>query len=207
MNKTIAFLIESELEKAEVVIAARSISDTLQKMAENAAKMEAEDLMPLIDPIREHFGPAASTQFSDAVTEKLRNLVQVLSETRNAVSDEIARLQGEEVSTPVSDLDNEDFDMDDQEGDSDLDAEIEPEDAEPETSEGDSDIFDFDKPEQNAAGRIRKESVEMTGDRAVMREYANLIRSGKNASQASEIIMESYGIDLRTLVTIVESAR
>jgi hypothetical protein len=218
MKKTIAFLIESELEQAEVILAARSISDALQKMTENAAKMEAEDLMPLVDPIREHFGPEASSQFSDAVTEKLRHLVEVLSETKNAVSDEIARLQGEDVA-PTNDLSTMDSEMD-SEGDESS------EEAEP----AEDDTFDFDDmdfedeaedtgnsekpkfsdeelPVQNAAGRVRKESVELSGDRAIMREYAGLIREGQEAKTAAKIITETYGIDFSTLLQIVESAK
>ena len=36
--KNLSYLIESELEKAEVVLAAKSITDAIQKMAETAAK-------------------------------------------------------------------------------------------------------------------------------------------------------------------------
>lgn len=212
MKKTIAFLIESELEKAEVILAARTLSDALQKMTETASKMEAEDLMPLIDPIREHYGPEASATFNDAVTEKLRHLVEVLSETKTAISDEIARLQGEDIAS--DDLAR----IGDDEPEDELDMEIDiPEvDAGSEDVEADSDeeVSDLDLGlddldiGRSAAGRIKKESVEIrNADRKLIREYVEMIREGKSALVASRAITDRYGISHSTLVSIVESAK
>lgn len=211
MKKTIAFLIESELEKAEVILAARTLSDALQKMTETASKMEAEDLMPLIDPIREHYGPEASATFNDAVTEKLRHLVEVLSETKTAISDEIARLQGEDIASddlarigddePEDELDME---IDIPEVDADMDAGSE---EDTEVSDLDLGLDDLDIG-RSAAGRIKKESVEIqNADRKLIREYVEMIREGKSALVASRAITDRYGISHSTLVSIVESAK
>lgn len=216
MKKTIAFLIESELEKAEVILAARTLSDALQKMTETASKMEAEDLMPLIDPIREHYGPEASATFNDAVTEKLRHLVEVLSETKTAISDEIARLQGEDIAsddlTRIGDDEPEDeldMEIDIPEVDVDMDAGSEDveADSDEEVSDLDLGLDDLDIG-RSAAGRIKKESVEIkNADRKLIREYVEMIREGKSALVASRAITDRYGISHSTLVSIVESAK
>ena len=216
-KKTIAFLIESELEKAEVVLAARSMTDSIQKMAETAAKMEAGYLMPLNDPIREHFGPEAAAAFSEAVADKLRALVQTLSDTKNALSDEIARMQGEQVATPSDDLASMDDDAlnsdeADSEHDADLDAAAAAEAATHKTEPAPAPRFnDNDLGVGNAAGRMRKESVNTTktmlADTIVARQYAGLVREGKSPSEAATVITGTYGIDLSTLIEIMEDAK
>ena len=64
----------------------------------------------------------------------------------------------------------------------------------------------------NAAGRARKESAVNrkpmleNADAIVARQYARLINEGKSPSGAAREITGLYGIDIPTLVTIVESA-
>ncbi len=217
MKKTIAFLIESELEKAEVVLAAKSMTDTIQKMAETVAKMEAEDLMPLNDPIREFFGPEVANTFGETVANKLRELTQTLSETKNAISDEIARMQGESVAAPADNL----------EGMDDTALAPEPEEASDEDMAEMGADMDVPAPEAapeaprfsdedlggDAAGRARKESFAPrkpmleNADRALAREYAGLIREGKTPAIAAKSITETYGIDIPTLVEIMEATK
>ncbi len=233
-KNTIAFLIESELEKAEVVLAARSITDTIQKMAETVAKMEAEDVMPLNDPIREHFGPEAAAKFSEAVSGKLRELTQSLSETKNIISDEIARMQGEQVDTPSDDLSTMDDSALSPDANAAPDAATAPEagaeeaPAAPAPEGGEEGVDDMNKlpgmdgaePRYsdsdfggNAAGRARKESYESkkpmleSADRALAREYVSFIREGKTAAEAAGLITETYGIDIDTLIQIMEGER
>jgi hypothetical protein len=74
-KKGLAFLIESELERAEVVLAAKGITTKLQGMAEDLSTMEAKDIMPMLDSFRETFGPQAADQFSQVSTTKIRELI------------------------------------------------------------------------------------------------------------------------------------
>lgn len=230
MKKGLRYLIEGELEKAEVVLAAKSITDAIQKMAETAAKWEADDVMPLNDPIREHFGPEAAAAFSESVSGKLRELVKNLGDTKNAISDEIARMQGEMSGEPQDDLstmdDDSDMGGDAPSGeDSDLSMELPDDnaDAAPEADmaapEGDAPPMDAPKFDDagegsmKAAGRARKESAEPKGkmlenlDRAVAKEYAGLIREGKSAQDAAGVLTESYGLSINDLFEIVSAYR
>ena len=214
--RNLSYLIESELEKAEIVLAAKSITDAIQKMAENAAKMEAEDVMPLNDPIREHFGPEAADTFAEAVGQALRNLTQAISEAKNTISNEIARMQGEVVESndlemmsdeePSSDDDAVADDMPDE------DSEIEMPGDEGDSGEMEMPRFD-DEDLSNAAGRARKESavpkkkILESPDAIVARQYAKMIREGKSAKAAAKVLTETYAIDIPTLVEIIEGSR
>ena len=217
----LTYLIESELEKAEVILAAKSITDAIQKMAEKAASMEPEDVMPLNDAVREHFGADVADAFAENVGTKLRELVKHLSDTKNAVANEIARMQGEAVDMPSSDLDSDELPAaEEPAGDlGDMEAPEEPA-AEPAPEDGAVD-FGEEMPRFNdedmgrAAGRPRKESVETTKpmlesfdpDAVLAREYVNLLKEGKTAGEAAGIITESYAIDISTLIEIMEARR
>lgn len=229
MNKNIAYLLESQLEQAEIVLAAKTITDSIQKMAEQAAKLEVEDVMPLGDPIRDHFGPEASAAFTKTVTEQVRGLVAALSDAKNAISDAIAHMQGEESdlasmdSVPDADsgmpADNDlasDIDLGgDEDFADDIDQEVVADDA-----EGDSDIDDLFPEEDtfadggsNAAGRARKEGAEANApvlenaDMVVARQYAKMIREGKTAAYAASALNETYGVTVDDIVAILESVK
>jgi hypothetical protein len=92
-NKGVAFLIESELERAEVVLAAKGISTKLQDMAENLSTVEAKDIMPMLDSFRETFGPQAADQFSQVATSTIRELIGSVQTSKSALDNEILRLE------------------------------------------------------------------------------------------------------------------
>jgi len=86
-------LIETELEKAELVIASKAITDKLQDIAEDLAKMEADDIMPMGDSFRTAFGPQIAQQFSSVSTAKIRELVTAISDAKDAIGNEILRME------------------------------------------------------------------------------------------------------------------
>ncbi len=223
--KNLSYLIEGELEKAEVVLAAKSMTDTLQKMAETISKMEAEDLMPLNDPIRDHFGPDVAKAFGEEVATKLRELTATLSDAKNTISDSIARMSGEQ--TAQSDLEtmpDDALENDagvDGDGLPELDLPTEDEATADAGADGDAAATDL-PPEPNfgdeamdrAAGRVRKESYQSAAktlvespDRALAREYAALVREGNTATEAAGIITETYGITIDTLIEVMEAQK
>ena len=236
MDKQISFLIETELDRAEVILAAKSITDTIQKMAEQVAKMDAEDVMPLAEPIRTAFGPEQSKSFGDNVSAKLRELTEQLKATKEAIDAEIARMEGEANGDPMSndlaDMDDasdlapqnddmnvpHDSDMADSfgagDGADDMGAMS---DMTPDTNAlpaPDDDLSNM-APDMNAAGRARKESYVPTKkvlesvdpDRELAREFMSMIREGKSVKDAAATITEAYGIPVSLLTTIVESFR
>ncbi|RYD47518.1 MAG: hypothetical protein EOP83_27935, partial [Verrucomicrobiaceae bacterium] len=90
----LAFLIESELEKAEVVLAAKSIVDKLQKIAEDLAKVNGDEIMPIMEPLKAAFGPQMAEQFQSIVSEKINATVAAVSQAKDAISSEVGKFEG-----------------------------------------------------------------------------------------------------------------
>jgi hypothetical protein len=90
----LAFLIESELEKAEVVLAAKSIVDKLQKIAEDLAKVNGDEIMPIMEPLKAAFGPQMAEQFQSIVSEKINATVMAVSQAKDAISSEVGKFEG-----------------------------------------------------------------------------------------------------------------
>lgn len=97
-------LLESELDKAELVISARAIPDQLQKMAEALAKIEADDMMPMMDSLRDAVGPQVSEQFVANTIQQCRDLMNAALKAKSAVLTEIDRLEQAINGEPVSDM-------------------------------------------------------------------------------------------------------
>ena len=108
MNETmskLAFLIESGMERASLVLAAQAITDKLQQMAETLAKIEASDVMPMMDSMKANFGDDVASRFEATVTAKLRDLTEALRTARDEIGNEILRMEASVNGTPVSDMD------------------------------------------------------------------------------------------------------
>lgn len=90
----LAYLIESELEKAEVVLAAKSIVDKLQKIAEDLAKVNGDEIMPIMEPLKAAFGPQMAEQFQSIVSEKINATVMAVSSAKDAISSEVGKFEG-----------------------------------------------------------------------------------------------------------------
>jgi hypothetical protein len=113
----LAFLVESELEKAQVVIAAKGILDKLQKMAEDLAKTEADDIMPMLDSMRLTFGPELTDSFNDITTAKIRQTMEAVKGAKEAITREVGRLENEVNGDMTNDIG-----MGDQDNGEDMDA-------------------------------------------------------------------------------------
>jgi len=78
------------LDKAQTLLAAQDISDRLQKMAEDAAKMAVDDLMPLVDTMKDQFGMEAATAFNNVVKQNLQtvldSIIAAKDQTDNAIN-------------------------------------------------------------------------------------------------------------------------
>jgi hypothetical protein len=90
-------LTEGELETAEVVLAAKDMVDSVQKMIEDASKMMNEQLPPLLDSIRDQIGTAQADQFKGSVTSALQGLLDNLNIARDALDNGARSLSGEQV--------------------------------------------------------------------------------------------------------------
>jgi hypothetical protein len=118
-----------DLEKAEIILAAQSVSSEFQKAIEKMAKLQVEDVIHLTDQISQHFGRNDAQTFADAVNGCFDNVLECLRECKNTIDDQIAfTLEGK---TPEPDLardmevdDVPNMDVDDMDDMDDIDSNI-----------------------------------------------------------------------------------
>jgi hypothetical protein len=101
-------LVEGELERAETLLAAKEMVKKLQDMAEDLAKMQTEDLMPLIDTMKTNFSNEAAENFNTEATEQLQSSLTAVKNAKDHISNSILKLEGkisdEDVNSPSNDM-------------------------------------------------------------------------------------------------------
>jgi len=95
-------LMEQDLDQAELVLAAKDMVDRLQKMAEDLASMQVEDLMPLTDAMRESFGTEQANAFSASADSILGAALETIKGTREQMDQSVMVLTGE--GAPANDM-------------------------------------------------------------------------------------------------------
>lgn len=93
-------LTESELNQAQVVLAAKDLGDRVQKMLEDASSMQFKDLPALVDEIRSEVGVPQSGQYSQQVGEILGTLVQSIQQAKSGLDQAMGIVTGQEMSVP-----------------------------------------------------------------------------------------------------------
>lgn len=225
----LAMLIESSMERAELVMASKSITDKLQDMAETLAKIEASDVMPMMDSMKENFGPQVAQNFESVVTQKLRELTESLRQAKDAIGNEILRMETSVNGGDASDMGMADVIPPAEPAADAPAADAAPADAAPAANAGeaaddiegmptDAEIDDmFADADGPPVGRVRKESVEHVGsnalresadpDHLVLRSFARVLREGHSATKAANAVAAFYGIDVGDVVDIVRDSR
>jgi hypothetical protein len=134
---TIRRLSESELQSAQVVLAAQDMIDRIQKMLEEVSEMQFKDLPALTDSIKNDMGIDQATQFQSASAAALTQLLQSLQQGKTQMEAAQGTLTGQAPVVPGQDpmAAPADSNMDpnmDAELDLNVDADIEPADDEEE---------------------------------------------------------------------------
>lgn len=202
-RNSLSYLIESEMDKAAVVMAAQGIVEKLGKMAEDLAKIEGDDLMPLMDSLKTAFGPQMAESFQKVVSDHVRQAVSSITTTKDGISSEVGKLEGvvegepgndmaamgdepaAPPAPPVDDAADAAAPTDDLGAGDDVGA-----DAGADADLGDTDMSDLDDlfaddDTSGPAGRARKESASPRGRK---------IREGKRARRSliSESVMDAF---------------
>lgn len=99
---SLSMLLENDLDKAELVLAAQDIMNKLQVMAEDLAKLNAQDLFPLVDKMKSVFGQAASHAFEATTQEVLNNAMNSVRNAKDELGNAILRLEGDIESTDMA---------------------------------------------------------------------------------------------------------
>lgn len=94
-------LVESEIEKAEIVLATRNeIVDKLQRDAEKISNMKVDILSPLVDRVKAEHGLEAADKFRESIEGKLDLLLTTIMDVKDQISTEVLRLTGDISSAP-----------------------------------------------------------------------------------------------------------
>lgn len=95
---------DQDLAQAQTLLAAKAMSDELQNIAEKVAKMSVEDLMPLVDTMKEQFGPEAAEGFNTVMKTTLEAVLAAATESKEKTDDSILQLQGGQIPGQASDI-------------------------------------------------------------------------------------------------------
>ena len=97
---------ESEVQQAQVVLAAQDLVDSVQDMIEDVTEMQYKELPALVDQIRNQVGGDQATQFSTDATAAMAGLVDNLQATKQQLEIALGVVTGQEVSVPGEDAAN-----------------------------------------------------------------------------------------------------
>lgn len=156
--------IEDAVEEAKVIIAAQNMKDKLQKIIEDLAQMQVQELMPIIDSMKEEIGANEAARFNSTVDSALGELLNAAKETKDKMENAILVASGE----GGSDMMNAGDEMP-------MEPRVDGQEA--------LDIDDFGG-EDAAAGDIGPESRKMKGESI---EYVDALSEMKSKSKDNKI--------------------
>jgi len=93
----------SEVQQAQVVLAAQDMVDKMQKMLEEITAMQFKDLPALVDSIKNEVGPQQANQFNADATAALSGLVQNLQAGKQQMDAALGVVTGQ-AAAPVADM-------------------------------------------------------------------------------------------------------
>ena len=93
-------LLESEVQQAQVVLAAQDMVDQIQKMLEDVTAMQFKDLPALVDQIKTQVGVNEATQFNDQTNSTLGTLVENIQAAKGGLEQAMAGLTGQAPVVP-----------------------------------------------------------------------------------------------------------
>lgn len=109
-----------DLDQAEVLLAAKQMADDLQKMAENLASMQVEELMSITNAMKEEVGTAEADAFAATAESAISSALEAVKSANEQVNNAVLTAQGQ---APAQDMEADmgaDIDMD-------MDMDMEPE--------------------------------------------------------------------------------
>lgn len=114
---------DESVDEAKVIIAAQEINDKIQSMIEDAAKMQVQDMLPIVDAMKSEIGTAEAEAFASQADAALSGLVDSLKSAKDEYSNAIQAAQGNAVAPDMAmdpemdaGLDDIDMGMDDEMG-------------------------------------------------------------------------------------------
>jgi hypothetical protein len=84
-----------DLAQAELILVAKNMVEKLQGMAEDVAKMQTDELMPLAERMKVTFGQDQGNAFSDGADQVFSTLLDAVKQAKDALSNTVGVLTGE----------------------------------------------------------------------------------------------------------------
>jgi hypothetical protein len=94
---------ESEVQQAQVVLAAQDMVDKMQGMLEDTTEMQFKELPALVDSIRNQTGMDQANQFNTDATAALTGLVKNLQAAKQQLEVALGIVTGQQPATPTLD--------------------------------------------------------------------------------------------------------
>lgn len=100
-----------EVQKSQVILAAQSMVDDIQKMIEQVSKMNVEELNAVVEGIKNSsdFGSTEAEQFNSAAGQALTALQEALKTAKDAVSGALESITGEGGQMPGMEMPGEEM--------------------------------------------------------------------------------------------------
>lgn len=100
---------EQDLNQAELILAAKDIVANLQDLAEDIAKDQVDDLMPLVSRMKETFGIEQAEQFESTASAALTSAMEALKQAHDDMMNAVLVLSGEQpaAAMPVAGTEGE----------------------------------------------------------------------------------------------------
>jgi len=95
LNDQTQLIVESEVQQAQVVLAAQDMVDQVQGMLEDVSELQFKDLPALVDNIKNQIGLEQSNQFNRDATQALAGLVQNLQLTKQQLETALGVVTGQ----------------------------------------------------------------------------------------------------------------
>jgi hypothetical protein len=94
----------SEIQQAQVVLAAQDMVDQVQKMSEQVSAMQFKDLPALVDQIKNEVGVDQATQFNGDASAALSGLLQNLGGAKQQLEASLGVVTGQAPQVPGEDM-------------------------------------------------------------------------------------------------------
>jgi hypothetical protein len=103
---------ESEVQQAQVILAAQDMVDQIQTMSEKVSSMQFKDLPALVDQVKNQVGVDQAMQFNTDATAALAGLLQNLQASKQQMDAALATVTGQAVPAPAADMGGADMGAD-----------------------------------------------------------------------------------------------
>lgn len=90
-----------DLAQAELILVGKNMVDKLQDMAEDVAKMQTDELMPLEEKMKQTFGQEMGAAFGESADASLSTLLDAVKAAKDALSQAVGVLSGEAPAAPM----------------------------------------------------------------------------------------------------------